>query len=96
MAIPLRWPRGFVVGKDDLPEWNMLHADLHGVAWDQRPIPRRWHWCKATTLVADFADGVVEWIERCACGGIRIDGEQGSWCYRNSRTDTSRNRGQHA
>lgn len=56
---------------------SIRHAD--GRAWWQRRIPRRWHRCHPATsgwLTFDF-------IERCACGGIRMN--DGGWFDRNSR-----------
>ena len=46
-------------------------------AWYNLPKPRRWHRCRAVQEAA--MDGRL--IERCACGGIRIDG--GRWMERN-------------
>jgi hypothetical protein len=50
-----------------------------GVAWHQAPIPRRWHRCRAQT----YGQHGLDQIERCACGGIRLNGQV--WLERNSR-----------
>jgi hypothetical protein len=48
-------------------------------AWYNQPRPRRWHRCRVVHGgVLD--DGVL--VERCACGGIRLNG--GRWMERNS------------
>lgn len=47
---------------------------LNGVPWEEAPRPRRFHrhWAQ-TRGVAD-----LRMIERCPCGGLRIDG-YGGW-----------------
>lgn len=55
------------------------HRD--GIAWHEAPIPARLHVCEAQTT------GWVQYftfIERCACGGLRMD-RRGGWMDRNSR-----------
>lgn len=59
---------------------------LEGVAWHDRPRPRRWHRCRPVTrgLV-----GLCEGLERCACGAIRRGGPfllfAPHWLERNTR-----------
>lgn len=53
---------------------------VNGVHWFDAPKPWRWHRCRPQTrgfILGDF-------IERCACGGLRYDGH-GPWIERNSR-----------
>jgi hypothetical protein len=56
-------------------------TDHEGVAWYDAPVPRRWHRCIPQTLAVHGG----RLVERCACGGIRIDGPRGPWMERNSR-----------
>lgn len=51
---------------------------LYGVRWHEAPLPRRWHRCWAQTT---GWYGVTR-VERCACGGIRLDGRR--WSDRNA------------
>ncbi len=83
---------------DDRPPWRRLldlaeqwldrvraeripPTSIDGVAWNQLPIPRRWHRCHAQSY---GSVGPFHLIERCPCGGTRIDRE-GPWLYRNQR-----------
>lgn len=59
-------------------EISVVHHE--GVEWHQAPVPRRWHRCLPRTIAIHGG----RMIERCACGGIRIDG-WGPWAERNSR-----------
>lgn len=55
--------------------------DLRGrqaSAWYNLPKPRRWHRCRVVHE-ATMDDGVH--VERCACGGIRLN--HGRWMERN-------------
>lgn len=53
----------------------------NGVSWDQHPLPRRWHRCWAQSW---GSVGPFRLVERCPCGGTRLDGK-GRWLYRNRR-----------
>jgi hypothetical protein len=59
---------------------GIVHRD--GVPWHAAPRPRRLHRCSPQTA-GTATTGT--YIERCACGAIRLDG-YGSWDERNSRT----------
>lgn len=71
-------------------EWVRLmeatHAEIFSVsqaeasAWMRAPLPLRFHRCVPTTT----ALLITGRVERCACGGIRLDG--GMWLRRNSRS----------
>jgi hypothetical protein len=50
-----------------------------GRPWWQAPLPKKWHRCKAWSIII-MPDASVE---RCACGGIRIDHRM--WVERNQR-----------
>lgn len=71
---------------DSLADKNALTSEnwiehLDGIPWYKAPIPRRWHRCKPQTK------GWLRYftrVQRCACGGIRMDGHHG-WAERNSR-----------
>jgi hypothetical protein len=51
-----------------------------GVPWYEAPLPRRWHFCEPWSAGTDDDLGQVD---RCACGGVRLDG-RGPWLHRNS------------
>lgn len=53
---------------------------LNGIPWDQAPIPRRWHRCKAQTV---RHMGLMSVMDRCACGAYRD--ESGRWRLKNAR-----------
>lgn len=67
-----------------LPALQLMHKD--GVAWFDRPIPRRWHRCVPSTSAVDG-----RLVERCACGSTRLDG-YGPWMERNSRRKAANRR----
>jgi hypothetical protein len=71
-AIPGIEPREPV----QLNTWN-----LDGVWWYEAPKPRRFHRCRVQTF-GYLRSGAT--VERCACGGIRMD-SLGPWIDRNSR-----------
>lgn len=54
--------------------------DMDGVPWHQAPRPRRRHRCTAQTRALTSR---MRYVERCACGAIRID--RAVWLERNSR-----------
>lgn len=61
---------------------------LHNVEWYNAPIPPRIHQCWAQTTGFDILGLRV--AERCACGGVRLDGDNpyrlhDGWFERNSR-----------
>lgn len=60
------------------PMTRLVALHLDGVMWLDAPIPSRFHRCTPQTR------GVAMSIERCACGGLRYDGN-GPWIQRNSR-----------
>ena len=60
--------------------FKMWHKD--GVAWNDAPLPPRWHRCKVQTRGYDR----LELIERCACGATRFDGG-GVWVGKNETRD---------
>jgi hypothetical protein len=74
------WPE-WVIDEafNDDPTIEIYH--LGGVPWHEAPIPGRLHRCIAQT------GGWYHrrFIERCACGAIRIDRRRGTWSERNSR-----------
>lgn len=58
------------------------HVKLHhkdGLGWWKAPIPKRFHRCRVQT----YGYLNLTFIERCACGAMRMDG--GRWMARNSR-----------
>lgn len=63
------------------------HRD--GIPWDQAPLPRRFHWCRAWTVGYSPALGRVE---RCACGAHAY-GSMGGWSGKNSRRRAARSAG---
>jgi hypothetical protein len=60
-------------------ELGISHRD--GIPWYKAPVPHRWHRCSAQTV------GLVDAIERCACGALRYTYGRGAglWGERNSR-----------
>ena len=57
---------------------------LDGTAWDDAPIPSRWHRCWPQTRMLET--GSSETWEKCPCGGVRIDGPPiRPWSGRNTR-----------
>jgi hypothetical protein len=55
------------------------HKD--GQQWSDLPIPARWHRCWPQSW---GSCGPFEMVERCPCGGTRLD-MSGPWMYRNRR-----------
>jgi hypothetical protein len=62
---------------------EVFHLD--GVAWPDAPLPARLHRCRAQTRAWQ---NWFTFVERCACGSIRLDGR--GWIDRNERRSTSR------
>lgn len=62
----------------------VFHRD--DVPWNEAPLPRRWHRCRAWTV------GQVsgQYVERCACGAIWMDGFRGGWSAKNERRKSQR------
>ena len=58
---------------------------LEGVEWLNAVAPPRLHRCTAQTR---GTSGTGAFVERCACGSIRLDG--GHWAERNRRKIASR------
>lgn len=48
-------------------------------SWSTAPLPRRWHRCRPDT--EGFVYGLF--IERCACGALRVNGSY--WMWKNDR-----------
>lgn len=71
-----RWQAALEQAERDL---GITHGN--GIPWYQAPRPHRWHRCQPWTAGATAELGLVE---RCACGGIRLDGN-GPWMKRNQR-----------
>lgn len=67
-------------GPEEFPRILRLQT-RNGVLWNEAPLPRRRHECEPWTRGRDTAGSV----ERCACGAIRLDGEQHPWMNKNSR-----------
>jgi hypothetical protein len=70
-----------MIPSDRKAERDLGIAHRHGIPWFRAPIPRRWHRC---TVWTSGRTGAFCLVERCACGAIRLDGED-SWIQRNSR-----------
>lgn len=68
----MRWVRFYQDG-------SYYAENLDGIHWADAPIPWRWHRCHKWSR-AYFDTG---YVERCACGGIRVN--LGPWLERNSR-----------
>ena len=64
---------------DRIADQRIPPTSVNGVAWNLLPVPHRWHRCRAQSW---GSVGPFQMIERCPCGGTRIDGE-GPWLYRN-------------
>jgi hypothetical protein len=54
---------------------------LGGVPWDEAPVPRWLHRCRPQSRWWDTQRREME--ERCACGGVRLDGRR-PWIRRNT------------
>lgn len=64
-------------------ELGIKHRD--GVSWLDAPPPRRWHRCKPQSTGPAGPGG---YVERCACGAIRMPtftDPNPPWAERNSR-----------
>lgn len=59
-----------------------------GVEWSAARLPLSWHRCKPQTRAQMGSD----YVERCACGAVRLDGAD-PWMERN-QTRTARRRKQ--
>lgn len=68
------------------PGSRLRIENLNGVPWHKAPLPRRWHRCQAQTRGWDM----LTYIERCACGAIRLNGR--GWLDRNSTRRSRRAR----
>lgn len=63
---------------------NKLHVEhLDGTAWNEAPVPWRWHFCYPQTTMTIGPYSFVA-IYRCRCGGIS-ESPNGPWSNRNSR-----------
>lgn len=83
---PQRPPWQYLLGlaqqwADRLRDLRTPPTSADGIAWNQLPVPRRWHRCYGQSW---GSVGPFQLVERCPCGGTRIDGE-GPWLYRNCR-----------
>lgn len=56
--------------------------------WHEARIPWRWHRCRPWTQGNYESSSTHAYIERCACGAIRID--HGSWLDRNARRSAAK------
>lgn len=56
-------------------------SHVGGVPWHEAPLPGLWHSCRPQS---SGRFGSIDMVERCACGGARIDGK-GDWLDKNSR-----------
>jgi len=54
--------------------------DVGGVPWYNAPLPRRWHRCRRQT----YGWIGMDYVERCACGAMRLSG-RGGWMDKNER-----------
>lgn len=75
-----RWVQGNKPGDVDRLE------HINGVTWNMAPVPVRWHFCTAWTRGwTGLYD--LRYIERCACGAIRLDGQGRPtvWANKNTR-----------
>lgn len=63
-----------------LEDFSERFRQMDACAWYNAPKPRWWHRCRA----ADSGRVDGSFVERCACGGIRLHGD-GPWMERNSR-----------
>lgn len=61
--------------------FDVTHTN--GTDWFEAPLPRRFHRCRPWTF--GFGGGLT-YVERCACGAIRLDHRV--WLERNSRRRT--------
>lgn len=59
---------------------NTRIESIDGIEWADAPLPYPWHKCTPQTR------GWVglNYTERCACGGIRLDGRYGHWMEKNA------------
>lgn len=56
-------------------------TDRDGISWHEAPLPPVRHRCEAWTK----GWSGLTLVERCACGGIRMDGRFGTWSEVNKR-----------
>jgi hypothetical protein len=69
--------------KEISDELGFVHKN--NVWWHEAPLPRRWHKCSAWSKGFIRSLGSFGFtVERCACGGTRLDGHN-PWTTRNSR-----------
>ena len=63
------------------------HRD--GVPWHDAPVPRKWHRCSAQSWGWVGSYG-LRYVERCACGAIRLH-KKHPWDERNTRSRSTSN-----
>lgn len=66
---------------DHLTRQRFAQRHSDGWAWNEVPVPARWHRCWPQSA---GSCGPFQMIERCPCGGTRID-QTGPWWGRNRR-----------